>query len=82
MAFLDEAAYLEDVQHSSMGLPQELMESLGADVTAAPAAGTVPEGWVSLPGGIIIRKSTAILLGVALIVLVAWWYSNRKKRRK
>lgn len=81
MAFLDEAAYLEDVQKTSMGLPQELMESLGADVTQAPA-GAVPEGWIALPGGIVIRKNTAILLGVALVVLIAWWYSNQKKRRK
>ena len=26
--------------------------------------------------------ATAILLGVALVVLIAWWYSNKKKRRK
>lgn len=82
MAFLDEAAYLEDAQLNGMNLPQELAESLGADVATAPATGAVPEGWVALPGGIVIKKNTAILLGVALVVLIAWWYSNRKKRRK
>lgn len=60
-----------------MQLPTELAEQLAQDVAQAPVA---PEGWVSLPGGIIIKKNTLIILGVALAVAIVWWYTRKKKR--
>lgn len=64
-----------------MQLPQELADALTNDVAPAPATDImVPEGWVRLPGGIIMKKSTALLLGVCIALVMVWWYKNKKKK--
>lgn len=79
MSFLDEQ-YLGTTPQVEMQLPQELADALRTDVAPAPADGiVVPEGWVRLPGGIIMKKSTAMLLTIAIIIALVWWYKKRKK---
>lgn len=81
MGYLDESQFLGDAPQAPMALPSELAQQLAADIAPAPADGiVVPEGWVRLPGGIIIKKGTLILLGVAIAVALAYWYSKRKKK--
>lgn len=62
-----------------MQLPQELADALTNDVAQAPADIVVPEGWIRLPGGIIMKKATALLLGVAIALVLVWWYKKKKK---
>lgn len=79
MSFLDEQ-FLGSAPQVEMQLPQELTDALRTDVAQAPADGIlVPEGWVRLPGGIIMKKATALLLAVAITLAVVWWYQKRKK---
>ena len=63
-----------------MQLPQDLADQLIDNVAPAPADGiVVPEGWIRLPGGIIMRKATALILGLAIAIAVIWWYKKKKK---
>ncbi len=82
MSFLDEANFLGSTPQVEMELPQALADQLTNDVLQAPADGViVPEGWIRLPGGIIMRKSTALILGVAIALVMVWWYQKRKKKK-
>lgn len=81
MSFLDESNYLGSSPQVQMELPQALADQLAADVAPAPADSiALPEGWIRLPGGIIMKKSTAIILGIAIAVFLVWWYQKKKKK--
>jgi hypothetical protein len=78
---LDEANFLGSSPQVGMQLPQELADQLADDVAPAPADGIMlPEGWIRLPGGIIMKKSTALLLGLCIALVMVWWYKNKKKK--
>ena len=62
-----------------MELPQELIQQLAADTVPSAEGVTVPDGWIRLPGGIIMKKTTAILLGVAIALVIVWFYTKKKK---
>jgi len=80
VSFLDESNYLGSTPQVEMQLPQELTDALRTDVAQAPGDGImVPDGWVRLPGGIIMKKATALILTVAIIVAIVWWYKKHKK---
>lgn len=78
MGYLDEN-YLGDTPQDPMQLPTELVEALAQNTAPAPVGMAIPEGWVSLPGGIIIKKSTLIILGVAIVLAIVWWKTRKKK---
>lgn len=78
MGYLDEN-YLGDNPQEPMQLPTELVEALAQSTAPVPANMVIPEGWVSLPGGIIIKKSTLIILGVAIVLAIVWWKTRKKK---
>ncbi len=80
MSYLDESNYLGSAPQAQMQLPQELLQQLAGDMAPAPQNLPVPEGWISLPGGIVMKKSTAILLGLALAAVLIWWYTRKKKK--
>ena len=80
MSFLDEANFLGSTPQVEMELPQALADQLTNDMVQAPADIVVPEGWIRLPGGIIMRKSTALILGVAIAIVMVWWFKKRKKK--
>lgn len=79
MSYLDESNYLGSAPQVQMQLPQELIQQLAGDVVPSLDNAVVPDGWVRLPGGIIIKKTTLILLGLALAVVLVWWYTKHKK---
>jgi hypothetical protein len=80
VSFLDESNYLGSTPQTQMQLPQELTDALQGDVAPAPADGIMlPEGWIRLPGGIIMKKATALLLAVAITIAIVWWYKKHKK---
>lgn len=81
MSYLDDSNnYLGASPQVQMSLPTELMQQLAGDVTASPDGVVVPDGWIRLPGGIIMKKTTAIVLGLAIAVALVWWYSKKKKK--
>jgi len=80
VSYLDDSNYLGSTPQVQMQLPQELMQQLGADVAQSPDGVVVPDGWIRLPGGIVMKKTTAILLGLALAVFMVWWYTKKKKK--
>jgi hypothetical protein len=80
MGYLDEN-FLGDTPQAPMELPQELMETLAQHTAPAPPADVaVPEGWVRLPGNIVIKKTTLIVLGVVIALALVWWYTRKKKK--
>jgi LPXTG-motif cell wall-anchored protein len=80
VSYLDDSNYLGSTPQVQMQLPQELMQQLGADVAQSPVGVVVPVGWIRLPGGIVMKNTTAILLGLALAVFMVWWYTKKKKK--
>lgn len=81
MSYLDDSNnYLGAAPQVQMSLPTELMQQLAGDVTTSPDGVLVPDGWIRLPGGIIMKKTTAIILGLAIAVALVWWYSKKKKK--
>ena len=63
-----------------MQLPADLAQQLAADTQADPG-GMIPADMVRLPGGIIMKKTTAILLGIAIVLALVYWYTQKKKRK-
>lgn len=80
MSYLDDSNYLGSTPQVQMGLPQELIHQLAGDIAPAAEGVMIPDGWIRLPGGIIIKKTTAIILGMALTVVLVWWYTKKKKK--
>jgi LPXTG-motif cell wall-anchored protein len=78
VGYLDEN-YLGDTPQMQMSLPAELADQLAGEVVPAADNIPVPEGWTRLPGGIIIKKSTLLILGLALAIFLVWYFKKKKK---
>lgn len=79
MGYLDESQYLGDAPQMQMQLPTELAQQLAGSVSPDPG-GMLPADMVRLPGGIIMKKTTAILLGIAIVLALVYWYTQKKKK--
>ena len=62
-----------------MQLPTELAQQLAGAVVADPG-GVLSADLIRLPGGIVMKKTTALLLGVAIVIAFLYWYSKKKKK--
>ena len=80
MGYLDESQYLGDAPQAPMQLPADLAQQLAADTQPDPG-GMIPADMIRLPGGIIMKKTTAILLGIAIVLALVYWYTQKKKRK-
>ena len=76
---MDESQYLGDAPQAPMQLPTDLAQQLAGDTMPDPG-GMLPADMVRLPGGIIMKKTTAILLGIAIVLAFVYWYSRKKKK--
>lgn len=67
-----------------MELPQELVQQLAADTIPDPGPNfPIPADYMRLPFGIVIKKTTAMLLAVALAVFITWMiHKNRKNKAR
>lgn len=63
-----------------MQLPSDLAQQLAADTQPDPG-GVIPTDMIRLPGGIIMKKTTALLLGLAIVLALVYWYTHKKKRK-
>ncbi len=79
MGYLDESQYLGDAPQEPMQLPTDLAQQLAGETQPDPG-GMLPADMVRLPGGIIMKKTTAILLGIAIVLALVYWYTNKKKK--
>ena len=79
MGYLDESAYLGDSPQMPMALPTELTDQLAGDIVPSADNLPIPEGWVRLPGGIIIKKTTLLILGLALAIFLVWYFKKKKE---
>jgi hypothetical protein len=79
VGYLDESQFLGDAPQTQMQLPTELAQQLAADTMPDPG-GLVPADMIRLPGGIIMKKTTAILLGIAIALAFVYWYTQKKKK--
>ena len=74
-------SYLAEDVTAAPALPQELIDRLGDDTTPAPADGTLPAGYVRLPGGIMMPKQTLLILGLAIAVVIVWLMTRKKNKK-
>jgi hypothetical protein len=73
MSYLNGTTYLGETVQAPMTLPTELAQAL------ADAEQTTD--MITLPGGIIMKKQTAIILAIVALG-IAIWYANKKKKKK
>ncbi len=73
MSYLQGTTYLGETIQAPMQLPTELSQAL-ADAEQSTEM-------VTLPGGIVMKKQTAVLLAIIALGL-AIWYMNKKKKKK
>lgn len=73
MSYLNGTAYLGEPMQAPMQLPAELSQAL------ADAEQTTE--MITLPGGIVMKKQTAIILAIVALGL-ALWYMNKGKKKK
>ncbi len=79
MSYLDDT-YLGDHLVAPMQLPVELTDQLKDHMFPLGADAPLPADMVRLPGGIVMKRNTAILLGAAIIVAVIWYLTRKKKK--
>lgn len=79
MGYLDESQYLGDAPQAQMQLPTELAQQLAGSVVSDPG-GALPADLIRLPGGIVMKKTTAILLGIAIVLTLVYWYTEKKEK--
>lgn len=73
MSYLQGTTYLGETIQAPMQLPTELSQAL-ADAEQSTEM-------VTLPGGIVMKKQTAVILAIVALGLTLW-YMNRKKKKK
>ena len=73
MSYLSGTTYLGETMQAPMQLPTELSQAL-ADAEQSTEM-------ITLPGGIVMKKQTAVILAVVALGL-ALWYMNKKKKRR
>lgn len=71
MGYLNESNYLGETPQAQMELPSQLADALVAAEQSAEM--------ITLPGGIVMKKQTAVLLALVALGL-ALWYMNRRKK--
>ena len=72
MNYLQGTTYLGETIQAPMQLPTELSQAL-ADAEQSTEM-------ITLPGGIVMKKQTAVILAIVALGL-AIWYMNRKKKK-
>lgn len=72
MSYLQGTTYLGEIIQAPMQLPTELSQAL-ADAEQSTEM-------ITLPGGIVMKKQTAVILAIVALGL-AIWYMNRKKKK-
>lgn len=83
MSYLDDSQYLGTTPQVPMQLPDELAQQLAGYLGADPGANIVlPPDMIRLPGGIIMKKTTALVLGIAIVLALVYWYTSKKKKKK
>ena len=80
MSYLEEN-YLGDALVAPMQLPKELTDQLRNDTMSLADNAPVPPDYVRLPGGIVMKKSTALILGAVIVVAVVWYMTKKKKKK-
>ena len=72
MGYLNESNYLGETPQAQMELPSQLADALVAAEQSTEM--------ITLPGGIVMKKQTAVILALVALGL-ALWYMNRRKKR-
>ena len=72
MGYLNESNYLGETPQAQMELPSQLADAL---VTAEQST-----EMITLPGGIVMKKQTAVILALVALGLALWYMKRRKKR--
>ena len=74
MSYLSGSTYLGETMQAPMALPTELAQAL------ADAEQTTE--MITLPGGIIMKKQTALILAIIALGLAVWYMNKKKKKKK
>jgi len=73
MSYLAGTTYLGETVQAPMQLPSELSQAL-ADAEQTTEL-------ITLPGGIVMKKQTAVILAIVALGLALWYMKKKKKRR-
>lgn len=71
MGYLNESNYLGETPQAQMELPSQLADALVAAEQSTEM--------ITLPGGIVMKKQTAVLLALVALGLALWYMNHRKK---
>ena len=72
MSYLQGSTYLGEPMQAPMQLPTELSQAL-ADAEQSTEM-------ITLPGGIVMKKQTAVILAIVALGLALWYMKKKKKR--
>lgn len=72
MSYLQGSTYLGEPMQAPMQLPTELSQAL-ADAEQSTEM-------ITLPGGIVMKKKTAVILAIVALGLALWYMKKKKKR--
>lgn len=73
MSYLAGTTYLGETVQAPMQLPTELSQAL-ADAEQSTEM-------ITLPGGIVMKKQTAVIIAIVALGLLIWQMNRKKKRR-
>lgn len=79
MSYLEDA-YLGDPMVAPMQLPTALTDQLKDHMFPLGADAPLPADMIRLPGGIVMKRNTALLLGAVLIIALVWYLTRKKKK--
>jgi hypothetical protein len=71
VGYLNESNYLGETPQAQMELPSQLADALVAAEQSTEM--------ITLPGGIVMKKQTAVLLALVALGLALWYMNHRKK---
>lgn len=74
MSYLAGTTYLGETVQAPMQLPTELSQAL-ADAEQSTEM-------ITLPGGIVMKKQTAVILAIVALGLLIWQMNRKKKKRR
>lgn len=74
MSYLAGTTYLGETVQAPMQLPTELSQAL-ADAEQSTEL-------ITLPGGIVMKKQTAVILAIVALGLLIWQMNRKKKKRR